>query len=534
MKGNLSVGDLIKTKYLKNICRVAAGRKGLDRPVTWVHILEIRDVVKESVDGNELILTTGICFTDKETAVRFLRELIERDVAGLCIETALYYHELDQELLDLADEKNFPLIEITEISRFKDISKGLNRIIMEGELLSYESAASYNNELTEIESKGTIEDGIRYTANYLNLEIAYLPSVGKHFATSEEIQNDSGALVDSVVQNILSDEIYCRGKVAAQSLNIGNKNYGTLLFKNNHKDITDFDLLILRRLANRIKRDIMDELQNNEENLYKENSWIGQWLLGKLPAAEVSGRLKKLGAYDTCGEYGVCSFQVNSKIHFSDFITDMALFVRKLFEEQSMFVLGYLSEDKIHYIILNNNKGETLSSRFTCIVSQLQGIKKTLVDYKNTVFSLGRVVKSSEELYKSYNTSLEIMKSNLAKDKKLIVFDELYFERILFQIADMPIVEDFMENYLGQLLLPENEELLQTLIVYFECNCSKQKTAERLYIVRQTLYFRLQKLEEMLGETFSEGEHKYALEFACKAYMHRKKYARTECTEYSK
>ena len=76
MKSDSCVGNLIKTKYLDGICKVVAGKGGLNKQVSWVHILEIKDVLKECVDGNEMVLTTGICFTDKETAVNFFKELI--------------------------------------------------------------------------------------------------------------------------------------------------------------------------------------------------------------------------------------------------------------------------------------------------------------------------------------------------------------------------------------------------------------------------------------------------------------------------
>lgn len=538
MKMNLTVGDLIKTEYLSGICRVVAGERGLSRPVGWVHILEIRDIVKDCVDGNELVLTTGICFTDKETAVSFLKELMEQGVAGICIETALYYHVIDRELIEIADENNFPLIEITEISRFKDIAKGLNKLLLEGEIMSYTSVGYFDSKLNEIESKGTLEDGIRYTADYLNLEIAYLPSIGRQFATSDELQHESRKLIGGVKLSSLSDEIYCKGRIALKNLNIGERNYGTLLFKNNHKDITDFDLLILGRLANKIKSELLHEIQVTEETLYKENSWLSEWLKGELSEEDIYRHLQDRGVYADYGEYAVCSFRASENILFSDFVTDMTLFVRKIFEMKSLFVLGYIKEDMAHYIVLNQDKREGLASKMVYAVNRIKGISKTLIHYKGNLFSLGKVVKTSTELNKSFETSLEFLDLEQLKDQELVIFDELHFDRILFHIADTPMVSDFIEDHLGDLLLPENFELLQTLTVFYECNCSKQKTAERLYIVRQTLYFRLQKIEELLGVDFMEGEEKYALEFACKACIHRKRYhknyGQTECTESSK
>lgn len=58
-----------------------------------------------------------------------------------------------------------------------------------------------------------------------------------------------------------------------------------------------------------------------------------------------------------------------------------------------------------------------------------------------------------------------------------------------------------------------NGQLLETLEVYLQTNGSKQETARRLYIVRQTLYHRIRKIESLLGEDFMNGEKRLALEF---------------------
>ena len=61
-------------------------------------------------------------------------------------------------------------------------------------------------------------------------------------------------------------------------------------------------------------------------------------------------------------------------------------------------------------------------------------------------------------------------------------------------------------------------EMMKTLKVFLACNGSKQETAAKLYIVRQTLYNRLEKLEEMLGSDFMLPEKRLAIEFAIAAY----------------
>ena len=48
----------------------------------------------------------------------------------------------------------------------------------------------------------------------------------------------------------------------------------------------------------------------------------------------------------------------------------------------------------------------------------------------------------------------------------------------------------------------KGSELLRTLKVYLDHDGSKQIAAQQLFIVRQSLYYRLEKIEELLGADY--------------------------------
>jgi PucR family transcriptional regulator, purine catabolism regulatory protein len=129
MSSSICLRDLLETRHFHENCQLAAGKNGLFNRVEWVHVLENCDTVETQISGNELILTTGVCFTSKEIALKFLQQLIDHGVSGLCIETAMYYRQVDQELIDLAEQHDFPLIVINKFTRFVDICRELNTMI---------------------------------------------------------------------------------------------------------------------------------------------------------------------------------------------------------------------------------------------------------------------------------------------------------------------------------------------------------------------------------------------------------------------
>lgn len=71
---------------------------------------------------------------------------------------------------------------------------------------------------------------------------------------------------------------------------------------------------------------------------------------------------------------------------------------------------------------------------------------------------------------------------------------------------------------LGDLLLPENRELLETLDCYVRCNCSAKKAAEPLFLHVNTLHYRLKKIEAILGRDLSQAEDLFDVMLALKLH----------------
>ncbi len=48
--------------------------------------------------------------------------------------------------------------------------------------------------------------------------------------------------------------------------------------------------------------------------------------------------------------------------------------------------------------------------------------------------------------------------------------------------------------------------LIQTLAVYLETHCQISETAKRLYVHRNTIIYRLEKIEELLGKSLKDPD----------------------------
>ena len=84
-------------------------------------------------------------------------------------------------------------------------------------------------------------------------------------------------------------------------------------------------------------------------------------------------------------------------------------------------------------------------------------------------------------------------------------YHELHVYKVILKMKQSGQLESFIDEYIGKLIHYDREKnghLLKTLKVYLALCGSKQETAKELFIVRQTLYHRLDKIAAMLGEDY--------------------------------
>ncbi|MTW87440.1 hypothetical protein F3157_17565 [Virgibacillus dakarensis] len=65
--------------------------------------------------------------------------------------------------------------------------------------------------------------------------------------------------------------------------------------------------------------------------------------------------------------------------------------------------------------------------------------------------------------------------------------------------------------------------MLTTLESFLDNNGSYKLAAKQLFVVRQTLYHRIKKIQEILGDDFLDSPRRLSIEFSIKAYRYLNK-----------
>jgi len=129
--------------------------------------------------------------------------------------------------------------------------------------------------------------------------------------------------------------------------------------------------------------------------------------------------------------------------------------------------------------------------------------------YVHTVIGIGTVASSLKDLassYKEAQIAIEVGKVFDA-EKSIINFENLGLGRLIYQLpvtmCEMFLSEVFKKNSIDAL----DQEMLITIQKFFENSLNVSETSRRLFVHRNTLVYRLEKIKKLTGLDLREFDH---------------------------
>jgi purine catabolism regulator len=105
-----------------------------------------------------------------------------------------------------------------------------------------------------------------------------------------------------------------------------------------------------------------------------------------------------------------------------------------------------------------------------------------------------------------------------------VTFDSLGIYQLLIQLEEEPAAGHFSDRIVGPLVEYDKRHrssLMETIIAYFRHHGNVSQTAEALYIHRNTLSYRLDRIQEMTGQDLDNPDERLALQLALKLWQVR-------------
>lgn len=225
---------------------------------------------------------------------------------------------------------------------------------------------------------------------------------------------------------------------------------------------------------------------------YDKDNFIKNLLLDNLLLVDIFNRAKKLHI-EMNSRRVVFIVETNKEKDSGALET-----VRSMFATQTKDFITAVDEKNI---ILVKEVGEKER------IEDLEKTAEVIVDMLNTEamskvhVSFGTVVKELKEVSRSYKEAkmaLDVGKI-FYSDKKVIAYSNLGIGRLIYQLP-MPLCKMFIKEIFSDKTPDEfDEETLTTINKFFENNLNVSETSRQLYIHRNTLVYRLDKLQKSTG-----------------------------------
>lgn len=118
----------------------------------------------------------------------------------------------------------------------------------------------------------------------------------------------------------------------------------------------------------------------------------------------------------------------------------------------------------------------------------------------------------------SVENALNLLHVCKGSDEEVLILKNHTLEWVLMGITNRGMLKKIAGSVLGPLEEPQQEELLNTLRMYLQCGGNKKEASQKLFVHVNTLNYRMQKLERLLGLDLKDPNTVFSLELALRIH----------------
>ncbi len=329
-------------------------------------------------------------------------------------------------------------------------------------------------------SNQVIQEMINDLYQIMDVQISVFEINGKLIAKSDNADSTSSDFIDSFISSV-ADNIEIKGRHLFKVYDQNEPVY--ILSASGKSDSYSIGKIAVSQLQ---------RLVTAYKEKYDINSFLQNLLLDNLLLVDIYNKAKQLKIENL-------SKRIVFVIKLWKKKDESALeLVKSLYSSRNKHYVTEVDEDSI-VLIKNLDENETFEEQ--------ENEASTLVDMLNTeamtkaCVAYGTIaddIKSISSSYREAKMSLEVGKI-FYPDKNVISYKSLGIGRLIYQLP-MSLCDMFLEEvFRGEIPPNKDEESINTINQFFQNNLNISETARQLYVHRNTLTYRLDKIEKMTG-----------------------------------
>lgn len=510
--------------------RLVAGKAGTERSIEHVNMMDAPDIAGY-LKGNDLLVTTAYHFKDDASQlVELIETMAEKRCAGLGIKAKRFLGKIPEEAVALANAHGLPIIELSEeIGLGTIVNQTLSAILdlRTNELkAAIEAHQTFSDHIVSGKGVGELLENV---AKIVGCSIMLLDErcqlVGTTHA-SRTIVSGLQYLNRMGYQLFLPQTAYThlsmiseKGQVEVLTVFPVRTNrpkqamlvmFGTIpALENGH-------LLTIEQAANVVAFELM---KNNALQQYTRRA-KNDFFLNFIKKAYSSKKetLNRALEFDLHNDqkYKCIAGRLDTEEKQLGF-KQRQIEIEKVFDfiEEEMTIFPFVSHlfimNDICLILVEGESEELASEEYSPTLIALEIIQERVAAHFDRTISFGvsNVCHEFWDVIEAHGEAINALNSGHLSGNKQFV--QTYQAKDISKLLRMIPNEDLAEfcAYMLQKLSGaqvNDLSLLQTLAVYLETHCQISETAKRLYVHRNTIIYRLEKIEELLGKDIKDPE----------------------------
>jgi len=519
--------------------RVVAGEKGLTNRIQWVNVTEISELVDRPQEGELLCTHASGLKAQPDLQAAFIPSLAKHSLAGLVVSTEQGLYDIPSFMLQQANELDFPILTLSERALFTKITRAISKRIQNERHALMQKSMQIHNTLTQVVLMG---DDLQLLAKALTTLVrcpvviedpsfrllAYASWSEVNQANQERIQQDRTPrplFIELGKRGILTQLRRSRQPIHIPPLPeqglvserivapivAGQEFYGYVWIVVRDQTPDELDMIAIQHAAT-----VAALILLKGKAIHEAESRLKSALLDELLTGDTDLQ-KTLAIKARHFDYDLTQGQQILLLQQRDCLPSASLH-RWLDDLLSQWHMPGLTVKRAQHVVLllpseSTRNGEALARRLWA-----QGQS----DAYDLLIGVGRTYPGWDRLSESYQEAQEALEVGpLLMDEAVISFDAL---GVLHWLRHLP--PDLREkNHFSQAIqvLAEHDaqrqsSLLETLETYLDPGQNGQETARRLYLHRNTLRQRLDKIQDICALELSDSLVSLNLHVAIKEY----------------
>ncbi|EGO7927408.1 PucR family transcriptional regulator [Enterococcus faecalis] len=519
--------------------QLLSSHSNLTQPLESVEITETPDVA-DFIPKNVMILTTAMIYKDDQEKLKpFIDSLKQAECTALGIKVGRFLDEISPEIVAYASAVDLPLIKIPSTQPLGGLLHEIVGYLRDSKTEQMSVAFDIQKRFSTLLMQDV--DATRFIAEFakiLNAPIILLSPWQQVIAHSNYFYGNQKS-AEFFIEQLSKDHFQqlAQEKKIFRLQDERQENIQVAGFPIRVNDYFPYYLLVLspeqipypisefaidqailvltfmlfknQKIAEsfeHLKTDFLDRLlDTHQEALSKHQNWLELWKNYRLINSDYYQLAIVYGVTKPENENHIRYQQAEGQLIFQwlkeqlpEILPDVALFKLK---NQNKSILIFQSKKNDHLMILQN------------LAERLQQALPITIR-----FALGNAYENLEDLPNSYIEASSTLEASLHAQKPATV--QLFHPKGLaglFEKIGTEDVEYFCQQQLKELAYPTEptlQELRKTLKVFLDFNCEITKTANALYLHRNTIKYRMNQCEKLLGTSIQEPETSLLLRVA--------------------